>query len=526
MTTTVGASTSYPLTIPELSETADIQTAIKLISYGQSADPTNNADIEANSLAGYLLSKANLSAPTFTGTLSIAGQNSQYPTSLALAEATHATSRRTSIQLGLGWQIGQDSVGDGTKNFYIYQTSTQLNPFTISSTNNITIGATGYTTTFVGNVTIPTIISNTINATSATTTGASLYPNITTGTMAIGAGLTTGTLNIATASAGAKTINIGTSTGTVNFNSSINTAGIVRPNATSSAGSISLTAGSNTSNGSGGSVSITAGSYTASGSAGNVSINAGGGPSNGTVSIQGAQGNTGDIYLGNFGSTTAVGGDFAVGGNIGVDGLFVDFYGNVTTGGTITSTGTITTDANITSSGKSSGPTESNVGYHLNQAGYIIATRNNGTPMYSSVTGASGLEVMMQFLYNGSENGRIRVDSGALPAFATASDYRVKTDITPITNAIERMKNAKAYTFHKINEVDPSNNLHTGFIAHELALVQPDAVVGEKNAVDAAGNPIYQEVMEAKLIPVMAQAINDLIGIVEKLSAEIEQLKN
>lgn len=330
MTTTVGASTSYPLTIPELSETADIQTAIKLISYGQSADPTNNADIEANSLAGYLLSKANLSAPTFTGTLSIAGQNSQYPTSLALAEATHATSRRTSIQLGLGWQIGQDSVGDGTKNFYIYQTSTQLNPFTISSTNNITIGATGYTTTFVGNVTIPTIISNTINATSATTTGASLYPNITTGTMAIGAGLTTGTLNIATASAGAKTINIGTSTGTVNFNSSINTPGIARPvgsalslstanGETAGNGAISITAGTNTTNGSGGSVSITAGSYTANGAAGNININAGGGPSTGSVNIQTAMGNTGDIYLGNAGSTTYVEGDLSL--STGISGI-------------------------------------------------------------------------------------------------------------------------------------------------------------------------------------------------------------
>jgi len=32
--------------------------------------------------------------------------------------------------------------------------------------------------------------------------------------------------------------------------------------------------------------------------------------------------------------------------------------------------------------------------------------------------------------------------------------------------------------------------------------------------------------MEAKIIPVMAQAINDLIGMVEELKARIEQLEN
>ena len=69
MTTTVGTSTSYPLTIPELSETADIQTALKLVAYGQSTDPTNDADIESNSLAGYISTKANISGPTFTGTV-------------------------------------------------------------------------------------------------------------------------------------------------------------------------------------------------------------------------------------------------------------------------------------------------------------------------------------------------------------------------------------------------------------------------------------------------------------------------
>ena len=69
MTTTVGSNTSYQLTIPALSEAADIQIALKLLAYGQSTDPSNNADIEANSIAGYL--RAISVSPTFTGTVTL-----------------------------------------------------------------------------------------------------------------------------------------------------------------------------------------------------------------------------------------------------------------------------------------------------------------------------------------------------------------------------------------------------------------------------------------------------------------------
>jgi hypothetical protein len=75
MTTSVGASTSYQLTVPSLSETADIQVALRLLSYGSSTDPANDAAIGANSLTGYIKSlstlKAPLASPTFTGTVTL-----------------------------------------------------------------------------------------------------------------------------------------------------------------------------------------------------------------------------------------------------------------------------------------------------------------------------------------------------------------------------------------------------------------------------------------------------------------------
>jgi len=75
MTTTVGTSTSYQLTVPELTEAADIQVALKLLSYGISGDPSNDAAIASSSLVGYLKTglalKSNIASPTFTGRVTL-----------------------------------------------------------------------------------------------------------------------------------------------------------------------------------------------------------------------------------------------------------------------------------------------------------------------------------------------------------------------------------------------------------------------------------------------------------------------
>jgi hypothetical protein len=69
--TTIGSSTSYSLTVPALSDSADIQVALRLLSYGSSGDPANDAAVSANSLAGYLLTKSPIASPTFTGTVTL-----------------------------------------------------------------------------------------------------------------------------------------------------------------------------------------------------------------------------------------------------------------------------------------------------------------------------------------------------------------------------------------------------------------------------------------------------------------------
>lgn len=194
---------------------------------------------------------------------------------------------------------------------------------------------------------------------------------------------------------------------------------------------------------------------------------------------------------------------------------------------TITATA-IVPSGNIVSSNRSGGAgvnTASN-GYSIQSAGYGSFTRDAAVPLYLFKYNTSGTSSIAQFYIsastaNGTTAGTINTSAGGTPAFASGSDYRMKENIVPVTDALERMKLAKAYTFNKIESVDPTRTTQTGFLAHELAGVHPDAVIGEKDAVDENGDPIYQEVMEAKIIPIMAQAISDLIAKVESLEARL-----
>lgn len=98
----------------------------------------------------------------------------------------------------------------------------------------------------------------------------------------------------------------------------------------------------------------------------------------------------------------------------------------------------------------------------------------------------------------------------------TPSDYRLKENIYEITNAVDRIKNVKAYSFNMIGK----NDTIEGFLAHELKSVCDSAVIGEKDGVDIDGNPVYQRVVLDALIPVMAQAIKDLIKRMEALESK------
>jgi hypothetical protein len=126
-----------------------------------------------------------------------------------------------------------------------------------------------------------------------------------------------------------------------------------------------------------------------------------------------------------------------------------------------------------------------------------------------------------EFLHSPANTvGNISVTSSST-AYNTSSDYRLKEGIQPMTGALARVAALKPVTYRW--KADGSDG--QGFIAHELQAVCPDAVVGEKDAVDAEGNPVYQGIDTSFLVATLTAAIQELKAIVDAQGAEIAALK-
>jgi hypothetical protein len=140
-----------------------------------------------------------------------------------------------------------------------------------------------------------------------------------------------------------------------------------------------------------------------------------------------------------------------------------------------------------------------------------FATDTTGTAMalfaFGAVTGPGT---------GGTAVGSISTN-GTNTAYNTASDYRLKTNIVPLANAVTRLKQLQPRNFTWISA--PEQGVADGFIAHELKTVVDDAVFGEKDAVDANGNPKYQGVDSSMLVPLLTAALQEAIARIEALEA-------
>jgi hypothetical protein len=117
----------------------------------------------------------------------------------------------------------------------------------------------------------------------------------------------------------------------------------------------------------------------------------------------------------------------------------------------------------------------------------------------------------------GEQVGTISVTTSAT-AYNTSSDYRLKENIAPMTGALETVAQLNPVTYKW--KADGSDG--QGFVAHELQEVVPDCVSGEKDAVDADGNPVYQGVDTSFLVATLTAAIQELNA---KVEAQAEQIK-
>jgi hypothetical protein len=90
-----------------------------------------------------------------------------------------------------------------------------------------------------------------------------------------------------------------------------------------------------------------------------------------------------------------------------------------------------------------------------------------------------------------------------------------------MTGALAKVAQLKPVTY-KWN-IDDSQS--QGFIAHELQEVVPECVTGEKDAVDAEGNPQYQGIDTSFLVATLTAAIQEQQAIITALTARVEALE-
>jgi len=88
--------------------------------------------------------------------------------------------------------------------------------------------------------------------------------------------------------------------------------------------------------------------------------------------------------------------------------------------------------------------------------------------------------------------------------------------VTDLTGALDRLKQIRPVRFNLIGYPDRTID---GFLAHELQAVIPEAVSGEKDEVDANGNPVMQNVDYGKATPLLVAALQEALARIEALEA-------
>ena len=270
---------------------------------------------------------------------------------------------------------------------------------------------------------------------------------------------------------------------------------------------------------------------------------------------------SGNVIIGGYAGTTTAENTITLATGTGSRRLYFDTSGNATFTGTVTGTRFFTTDGTNTLStfASSSYNRITSVGnvygggrdlqFNLGQSGTIMTVKTSQVHLAKTVlvdgaamtgTSTSGIisaansdtsSVTSHHISftrsNGTTSlGRITTNNTAT-TYTTSSDYRLKEDLQEISGATAKVLSIQPRNFRWVG----TDARTDGFLAHELAPIVPDAVVGTKDAmtiptlyledeelpegvsvgdVKVASVPDYQSVDQSKLVPLLVKTIQEL----------------
>jgi len=157
---------------------------------------------------------------------------------------------------------------------------------------------------------------------------------------------------------------------------------------------------------------------------------------------------------------------------------------------------------------------------------YTLALRNNldssdGRGLLVAAGNGSGGRLIFFERFDGGTLGSITVASSSSVSYNTSSDYRLKENVTTITDGITRLKTLKPSKFNFIGD----SKTVDGFLAHEVTPVVPEAITGTKDEVDSDNNPVYQGIDQSKLVPLLTAALQEAVAKIEVLETKVAALE-
>ncbi len=151
----------------------------------------------------------------------------------------------------------------------------------------------------------------------------------------------------------------------------------------------------------------------------------------------------------------------------------------------------------------------------------------------------SDTSTVINFENNNSTVGSI-THGNSSTSYNTSSDYRLKENVTAISDGITRLKTLKPYRFNF--KIDASTTVD-GFLAHEVTAV-PEAISGTKDETKdilyteedtipsgkKVGDvketvPAYQGIDQSKLVPLLTAALQEAVGKIETLETKVAALE-
>jgi len=121
--------------------------------------------------------------------------------------------------------------------------------------------------------------------------------------------------------------------------------------------------------------------------------------------------------------------------------------------------------------------------------------------------------VYMSFMDSATVYGRI-TQVGGSTNYTTPSDYRIKSNVEPLSNALVKVESLEPVQFTFNSHPDKQV---AGFIAHQVNEHIPQAVTGNKDEINEDGEIVIQTIDKSHMIPYLVAAVKELSSRVTSL---------